>query len=162
MKVNGILSAIKTTMGGLSTQMKRMNVVSENIANAERSADADGKVYQKKVMSYDKPNAGRTRSFNSELGLRMHRSNSSHIPSSSVSGRGRSDQRDLAKVEEQKGEMLVYKPDHPQADENGYVKMPKINVIEEMVDLMSASRTYEANVSVMNAAKQIAKRSLEI
>ena len=58
--------------------------------------------------------------------------------------------------------MLVFKPEHPQADENGYVRMPKINVIEEMVDLISATRTYEANVSVMNAAKNIAKRSLEI
>ena len=69
---------------------------------------------------------------------------------------------DQYKVIEEKGEKLQFDPNHPQADENGYVKMPDINMVEEMVDLISASRTYEANVTVINAAKQMAKRALEI
>ena len=66
------------------------------------------------------------------------------------------------KVVEESGVRLVYDPQHPLADENGYVRVPDINPVEEMVSLVSATRTYEANVAVMNAAKLIAKKSLEI
>jgi flagellar basal-body rod protein FlgC len=57
---------------------------------------------------------------------------------------------------------LVYDPAHPYADENGYIRKPEINVVEEMVDLMSLSRTYEANVQTFNSTKDIAKKALEI
>ena len=65
-------------------------------------------------------------------------------------------------VKEIKGEKLVYNPGHPRADENGYVHMPNVNVVEEMVDLVSTSRTYEANVTVLDAAKKMAKHALNI
>ena len=80
MKVNGILSAIKTTMGGLSSQMKRMNVISENIANAERSADKDGKVYQKKVVTFDPVRKQHPRNFSDQVKLQLARTSSDHIP----------------------------------------------------------------------------------
>ncbi len=63
---------------------------------------------------------------------------------------------------EHKGEKLVFNPNHPQADDKGYVKMPDINMVEEMVDLISVSRSYEANVTVIDAAKQMAKKTFEI
>jgi len=66
------------------------------------------------------------------------------------------------KVIEHKGEKLVFNPNHPQADEKGYVKMPDVNMVEEMVDLIATSRSYEANVTVIEAAKQMAKRTFEI
>ena len=57
---------------------------------------------------------------------------------------------------------MVYDPSHPYADENGYIRKPDINVVEEMVDLMSLSRTYEANVQTFNSAKELAKKALDI
>ena len=67
-----------------------------------------------------------------------------------------------AKIVEVKGEKLVYNPGHPRADENGYVRMPNVNVVEEMVDLISSSRAYEANATVLDAAKKMAKNALNI
>lgn len=162
MKVGGIFSAIRTTLGGLSTQMKRMEVVSENIANAEKSPDEGGKVYQRKVLTPMRNQSRYSKRFGEELGLRLNRSHSDHMRSGSVERPSVNQKPQQFKVVEEKGEKLIFDPNHPQADENGYVKMPDVNMVEEMVDLISASRTYEANVTVMNAAKQMAKRSLEI
>ena len=67
----------------------------------------------------------------------------------------------MENVDNSEGE-LVYMPDHPDANEDGYVHMPNVNVITEMVDMISASRSFEANLTAFNAAKQIAKDSLEI
>ena len=64
-------------------------------------------------------------------------------------------------TDNEKGE-LVYMPDHPDANKDGYVEMPNVNVVTEMVDMISASRSFEANLTAFNAAKQIAKDSLEI
>lgn len=160
MKVNGILSAIKTTLGGLSGQMKRLEVISENIANAEKSPNKSGKVYQRQMIV--SPRKGQVRrTFNNELGMRLKTSDPNHIQPSGKSN-SRTDDPSNFKVVKEEGAKLVYNPAHPMADENGYVKMPNVNIVEEMVDLISASRTYEANVTVINAAKQIAKKSLEI
>ena len=64
--------------------------------------------------------------------------------------------------EDQKEGDLIYQPDHPDADENGYVRMPNVNIITEMVDMIAASRAYEANLTALNTSKQLAKDSLEI
>lgn len=162
MKVEGIFSAIRSTLGGLSTQMKRMEVISENISHAEKSPDEDGNIYQRKVLETKKGSSTYTRRFGDELGMRMNRTHTDHMQSTSVERPGRNGHVQDFKVVEEKGEKLVFDPNHPHADEKGFVKMPNINMVEEMVDLISASRTYEANVTVMNAAKQMAKRSLEI
>jgi flagellar basal-body rod protein FlgC len=162
MKVEGIFSAIRTTLGGLSMQMKRMDVISENIANAEKSPDDNGNVYQRKVLEPRRQGSGLSRKFGDVLGLRMNRSHHAHMQSSGPGKPGNPQALQEFKVIEQQGEKLIFDPNHPKADENGYVKMPDINMVEEMVDLISASRSYEANVTVMNAAKTMAKRSLEI
>jgi len=160
MKVNGILSAIRTTLSGLSGQMRRMEIISENIANADKSPDKKGNVYHRKIIvsPYKKP---LKRVFDQELQMRLKRTNPNHLQSKNNNPLRRDDPMKL-KVQEQKGEKLIYNPAHPMADENGYVKMPNVNMAEEMVDLISASRTYEANVTVINAAKLIAKKSMEI
>ncbi len=165
MKVNGVLNSLRTTLQGLSTQVRRMNVISENIANAERAPDKNGKVYQRKVLEFSGTRTSRARSFGDHMTLQMRRTNSGHILDSNMPDRlsdMRNGQRDPYKIVEQKGELLVYNTNHPQADENGYVRMPNVNMIEEMIDMISTSRTYEANVTVMDAAKQIAKRTMDI
>jgi len=161
MGTNGILSAMRTTMTGLGINMKKMEVTSENIANVEKSPDEKGNVYQKKIVDFGSQNRHKRSAFTDTLKMKLSRTNSSHIqPGQSGSQFGK--HGDEFKVTEQDGEKMVYNPDHPQANEQGYVKMPDINLIEEMVDLISASRSYEANVTVMNAAKQMAKKALEI
>jgi flagellar basal-body rod protein FlgC len=67
----------------------------------------------------------------------------------------------MKKQTRKKGE-LIYMPDHPDADQNGYVKMSNVNVINEMVDMIAASRSYEANLTAFNSSKQMAKDSLDI
>ncbi len=160
MKVNGILAAIRTTLSGLSGQMRRMEIISENIANAEKSPDEKGNVYQRKIIvsPYKKQPK---RIFNQELQMQLKRTNPNHLVSKNNDPLRRDEPMKL-KIQQVKGEKLVYNPAHPMADENGYVKMPNVNLAEEMVDLISASRSYEANVTVINAAKLMAKKSLEI
>lgn len=165
MKVNGIFTALKTTLSGLSVQLRRLELISENIANVEKSPDQNGQVYRKKVLISQNQKSVPTRSFGEQLNLKMRRSQNAHLTSVASNEPPVAEKTNELfpyKVKELKGEKLVYNPAHPQADSNGYVRMPDINPVEEMVDLISASRTYEANVTVMNAAKNIAKQALEI
>ncbi len=163
MKIGGILSAIHTTLSGMSNQMKRLDVISENIANAERAPDAKGRVYHRKVVVPKKTSKGHIH-FDPESSLPLRRQDQNHMSLKSAEEilTGRKPDEFPLKVVEEKGVKLVYNPSHPRADENGYVKMPNVNPVEEMVDLIAATRTYEANVTVLNAAKQLAKRALEI
>ncbi len=164
MKPTGIFSAIKTTLGGLSTQIKRMDLISQNIANAEKAPDQDGKVYQRKqlISQGDAREKQQTR-FSDRMRLQMRSSSKGHMESQATTKSGPdAPQSKPYKVVEQEGAKMVYEPTHPQADENGFVKLPDINPVEEMIDLISASRTYEANITVLNAAKQMAKRAMQI
>lgn len=161
MGVNGILSAIRTSLSGLSVQMKKMEVTSENIANVEKSPDDKGNVYQKKIVSFENQKNSINTKFGDALKIKLKRTRNEHIqPGGQYSAMAK--EKMPFEVKQQEGVKLVFNPNHPQADEKGYVKMPDINMIEEMVNLISASRSYEANVTVINAAKQMAKKSLEI
>jgi len=160
MNVSGVLSAIKTTMGGLNTQMRKLELISDNIANAEKTPDKNGKVYKRKIL-VSESNPTKTAQFSDALNMRLKKTNSNHLEPNAT----RLSNKDVEKsfeVVAQDSEVTVFEPNNPMADENGYVKKPDINLVEEMVDLISASRMYEANVTVMNAAKNIAKKSLEI
>ena len=162
MKVGGLFTAIHTTLSGLSSQMTRLDAISENIANAEKAPDDNGRVYRRKVVVPNKTAASRANRFQNVLGLKMRSTNPSHMNSRSIqgnSGVGRNEQERVVSME---GFKLEYNPGHPRADENGYVKMPKVNAVEEMADLLATTRTYEANVTVLNAAKDMAKKALEI
>ncbi|MFQ6604298.1 MAG: flagellar basal body rod protein FlgC [Fidelibacterota bacterium] len=166
MNTIGIFSSLRTTLAGLSSQMKKLNVISENIANAEKLPDENGKVYHRKtvvVSGNPAPATGRS-NFGSQMALALRQTKGSHIRHKHNAGSGlqTENQADSFKVVEMKGDKKVYDPSHPKADENGYVTMPNINTVEEMVDLVSASRLYEANISVMRAAKGMAKKALEI
>lgn len=160
MKVEGVLSAIKTTVGGLNRQMRKLEVISDNIANAEKTPDKNGEVYKRKVLVSETKKNNR-QSFSDQLRIKMKTTNNDHFQ---AGGNSAAKQKEAVnfKVVEQDSEILVYEPNHPMADENGYVKKPDVNLVEEMVDLISATRIYEANVTVMNAAKNIAKKSMEI
>jgi len=160
MKVQGVLSAIKTTIGGLNTQMRRLELISENIANAEKTPGEDGKLYKRKVLADETNDSKLKTKFSDTLNMKLRKSDNSHF--SPGSSRIEAKNNNKLEVIEQDGEILVFEPNHPMADEKGYIRKPDVNMVEEMVDMISATRMYEANVTVMNAAKNLAKKALEI
>ncbi|APF18215.1 flagellar basal body rod protein FlgC [Caldithrix abyssi] len=165
MKTPGIFSAIKWTMSGLNSQVRKMDVIAENIANAERAPDENGKLYQRKMVVEEEGARVRRPEFLNQLALKLRKADKGHLPAMLESDgplKARPGDPLKLKVVEVKGEKLVYNPGHPRADENGYVRMPNVNIVEEMVDLISSSRAYEANTTVLNAAKRMAKNALNI
>jgi len=163
MKVEGLFSTLKTSFSGLLASMKKLEVISENIANAEKLPDEKGKVYKRKIVKEITPNDQSHRTFEDHMTLSLRRSNPSHSSGhKKLKFQFTNDEEQQFKVVELDGVKRVYDPSHPQADENGYINMPKISLVEEMVNMISASRNYEANISVMNAAKQMAKKTLKI
>ncbi|NOZ74597.1 MAG: flagellar basal body rod protein FlgC [FCB group bacterium] len=155
---------MRNTFVGLSAQMKRLNVISENVANANRVADPNGDVYKKKRVLETGGRSAKPLSFTDHMTLSLARSRKNHIQQSSQNQNfsiGRKDPMPF-KVIEVDGERKIFDPSNPKADQQGYVRMPEINVVEEMVNMVNASRSFEANVNVLDAAKQMAKKALEI
>ena len=162
MRPGGILTALRTSLSGMGGQIKRLDAISENIANAERAPDANGNFYKRKIIVPEEQKTARRKMFGDEMDLKMTKSNKNHMSSKSINAILNPDNPFPVKIKEVEGHKMIFNPSHPRADENGYVKMPDVNPVEEMVDLISASRTYEANVTVLDASKQMAKKALEI
>jgi len=130
------LSGIHATSSALSAEQVRMDVVAQNIANAYTTKDASGGPYQRRMVSFETVLGG-VRS--SERGVKV----------SSI------------KNDKSPGEM-IYNPGHPHADANGMLKLPNVQLAMEMVDLMGASRAYEANLAVAKNSRGLAVRALSI
>jgi|SRR3954447_26852226 flagellar basal-body rod protein FlgC len=141
-----LFDAINTAATGLSAERLRMDVTAENLANAQTTRGADGKPYQRKVVALQE--AGTGTGFGATLGGAM-KSASGGVRVAGISA-------------DTTPNRLVYDPGHPDADARGYVSMPNVQPVTEMVDLISASRGYEANVTVMQTAKQMFSKTLEI
>lgn len=142
-----ILRCLDISASALTAQRFRMDVIGENIANAEVTRTANGEPYRRKVVVMsERPNA---------IPFKDHLKNSA----SAMVGNGAV----VSQVVEDPSDFkYVHNPDHPDADENGYVRMPNVDTITEMVDLMSASRAYEANITAFNTSKNMALKALEI
>ena len=143
-----------------------MNAVAENMANAETTETPEGGPYRRKrvVVSEDPVRT----SFKEELTQAragLSRTNSRHLSGFALPGaQGVEVPTADMKITEQADNSfrLVYDPSHPDANSDGYVKMPNVDVITEMVDMVAASRGYEANTSAIAAAKKMAKSALDI
>ena len=133
----------------LTAQRLRMNVTAENIANAETTKGADGNPYRRKEVTLQA--AGQAGTFGSQLSRAM-----------GTAGVAPGGVQATQITEDQTDGKLVYDPSHPDADANGYVQMPNVDSVSEMVDLISAQRAYEANVTAMSAAKQMFAKTLEL
>jgi flagellar basal-body rod protein FlgC len=118
-----------------------MDVIADNIANVETTRTSQGGPYKRKMVVFG-PRASFENAFRRELAY----------------GRG---VQAVKVVEDNSPFKLVYNPEHPDA-ENGYVKMPNVDIVKEMVDMISATRSYEANITSLNAAKSMALKALEI
>ncbi|MDH4246852.1 MAG: flagellar basal body rod protein FlgC [Deltaproteobacteria bacterium] len=143
------LSAMGASSSGMAAQRFRMNIISANIANAETTRTPEGGPYRRRDVVLGALPAQRT--FEEEL--RAQAQGKAEDPLHA---------KVLGVVVDQRPPMLKYDPGHPDANEDGYVAMPNINTMEEMTNLMLASRTYEANVTAFNATKTMALRALEI
>lgn len=134
----------------LTAQRFRMDVISSNMANADttRGKLVDGRwvPYQRKLIAME---AKESASFSSFLQQSMRDSVGEGVRVSRV-------------FEDEAPFKQVYNPSHPDADERGYVEMPNVDILKEMVDLMSATRSYEANVTALNATKAMISKALEI
>jgi len=140
-----IFKSLDISASALTAQSFRMDVISQNIANANTTRTAEGGPYQRKVTVLGQQEL----SFSSVLDAQK--------ADSQVSG--------VVVVKTEADETpfnLVYDPTHPDANAEGYVEMPNIDLVKEYVDMISASRSYEANVTVMNATKQMVLKALEI
>ncbi len=164
--MSGLLNAIDISSRGLSIQRSKMNIVAENIANAETTETKKGGPYRRQqiAVSEQKTNT----SFNSQLkkaGLKLQRTSSGHMTSSAQTIKGNAQVSDVQmKVIEDRTDnfKLVHDPSHPDADADGYVKYPDVEVVTEMVDMMAASRAYEANTVAISTAKKMAEQALDI
>jgi len=138
--------ALHTSASGLSAQRMRMNLITSNLANVDTLRTAEGGPYRRKepVFAAENPGPDFARALDDRL----------HPPAGRVTV--------VEVVEDPRPPVLKYKPGHPEADENGYVAMPNINLMEEMANMMSASRSYEANVTAISTTKKMALKALEI
>ena len=146
-----LFQSFDISASGMTAQRLRTDIISENIANVNTTRTAEGGTYRRKTVVFTEKNSN---SFNNLLLSNMG------VQGSGISGTGVKVSRI---VEDYETEMnMVYDPSHPDADENGYVTYPNVNVVTEMTNLIDASRSYEANVTAFNAAKAMASKGLEV
>jgi len=164
--ISGIFRAIEISASGLSAQRTKMNVVSENIANAQTTRTAEGGPYRRQRVRFSEQSDwapfGKVLK-QASLGLR--RTQRAHIanPSRSTSGRDNVSMVEAGSyVNPHDAPKRVYDPAHPDADADGFVAMPNVNIVTEMVDMMVASRAYEANITAIESAKHMADKALNI
>jgi flagellar basal-body rod protein FlgC len=152
------LSALNISASGMTAERMRLDVVSENISNLKTTRTEDGGPYKRKMVVFE---TVKERSFQDVLngaarGVRGR--NGQKIGSIGAAGGVR-----VAEiVEDDRDFKPVYDPLHPDADVDGYVMMPNIDLVKETIDGMSASRGYDANLTAFNAIKAMASKALEI
>ena len=122
---------------GMTAQAQRLNVVASNLANVDSATGADGQPYRAKQVVFSTTPMG-------------------------ADGQGGAGVKVSAVVEDNSPMKLVYDPKHPMANAQGYVAMPNVNPVDEMVNMISASRSYQNNVEVMNTSKSLLLKTLTI
>jgi flagellar basal-body rod protein FlgC len=141
-----LYDALHTSSTGLSAQRLRMNLISANLANVNTTRTPEGGPYRRKeVVFAARPQAA---AFRDMLRARQTRQ-PSEVQAAKI-------------IEDTRPPVMKHAPHHPDADASGYVAMPNVNVMEEMVNMISATRSYEANVTAIKAAKDMALKALEI
>lgn len=135
-----VFKAFRISASGLTAERLRMDTIANNLANANTTRTEEGGPYRRQVPIFA-PILDRYLQGGNQVGQGV---------------------QVVGVVEEDSPPRLVYDPQHPDANEDGYVEMPNVHVVKEMVDLITATRAYEANIVALNAAKSMAQRALEI
>jgi len=135
-----LIAGIDVTAGALNAQKTRLDIVAQNIANAQTTRTPEGGPYQRQVVSFETELVRREGAGGASLqSVKVGSITADHTPG-----------------------QQVYNPQHPDAGPDGLVTMPNVNLAYEMVDLITASRAYEANLSVVKNARQMAMKALDI
>ena len=142
----GVFSSMNVAATGMTAQQLRMDVISENIANASTTRTQKGGAYRRKTVVFSEQD---TTSFDHILNGYLGYYKPNGVKVTQV-------------VEDPSDLRLVYEPDNPDANEEGYVEYPNVDTVTEMTNLIDSSRAYEANVTAFNAAKSIAAKGLEL
>lgn len=130
-----VFSGVRISASGLSAERMRMDIISSNVANAKTTRTENGGAYVRKVASFEE-------NYDEKLGM---------LGVKTVS------------IEKDKSPLRkLYEPNHPDADEEGYVEYPNVDLLVEMSDLIAASRSYESNIDTLNAQKSMISKALEI
>ncbi len=144
----GMFTSFDINASGLTAQRYRMDIISENVANANTTRTKDGTPYVRKVVTFAEAD-GQT-PFSRVMNDSLDRYSGKGVKVTGV-------------YEDKVTEMnMVYDPSHPDADENGYVLYPNVNIITEMTNLIDASRAYEANSTAFTATKAMAMKGLSL
>jgi flagellar basal-body rod protein FlgC len=139
------MTAMQIGASGLTAQRMRMDTIASNLANIETTRTPEGGPYKRKdVMFAALPLDPFSSSFNDALADQVRQVQVTKV------------------VEDQSAPTMVFNPNHPDANEKGYVAMPNINLMEEMVNLINATRSFEANIQSINAAKSMALRAIDL
>ena len=144
----GMFTSFDINSSGLTAQRYRMDIISENVANANTTRTGDGTPYVRKVVTFKEKD--KQTPFSRVLNKSMDTYTGEGVK---IGGVYKDTQTEMN---------MVYDPSHPDADENGYVTYPNVNIITEMTNLIDASRAYEANATAFNASKSMAMKGLSI
>ncbi len=145
----GIFGMINTGASGLTAERFRMDIISENIANANTTETEEGTPYRRKMAVFQE---------RQKTEFRIPMDIKEEVNEGGIGNGVR-----VSRIEEDKSPFrYIYDPSHPNANKEGYVAMPNVNIIKEMTDMITATRAYEANVSVVNTAKGMATAAMNI
>jgi len=148
----GYMTAFQIGASALSAQRLRLDIISNNIANAETTKTASGGAYQRQDVEFgasqQQTSFGNLMSFNGTMSDQMN---------SSLTG-----VKVNKIITDTSPGTRVYDPTHPDADAKGYVTYPNVNMVVEMTNMLSASRSYEAGLSIVDAAKSMALKAIDI
>jgi flagellar basal-body rod protein FlgC len=161
----GIFDSFDISSSGMTAEMYRMDVISQNMANANTTRTEDGTPYVRKVVTFQEKTDSKNRTFSHMLdtafsnlsGREIGTTNSARLTSPGTGVKIGGLYEDTWTEE-----TMAYDPENPDADENGYVHYPNVNVITEMTDMIDASRGYEANQAAFEATKSMALKGLEM
>lgn len=147
-----MFGGIDAAASGLTAERLRMDVISNNIANVNSTRTVDGGPFKRKYVIFQ-PREAEKNSFSTMLEGAMNKGGKNRA-GDGVRAIGIGTDDSMGK--------LVYDPGHPDANADGYVELPNVDIVTEMVDMITASRAYEANVTTINAAKSMAQQALNI
>ncbi len=140
----GLFDGFEISVSGMDAQMRRMRLIASNLANAGSTRSVDGQTYRRKEILFS------AMPLNQTGGIEFDRMDELRKVST------------VGVVEDQSPFRRVHMPGHPDADEQGFVEFPNVERFEEMVNMMDAFRSYEANLTTFNASKDMMKKAFEI
>ena len=144
----GIFSSFGVNASGMTAERYRMDIISQNVANANTTRTEDGTPYRRKIVTFEERGTD-ANSFGTIFRRARGMDTGNGVKATGV-------------YEDQSDYTMVYDPSHPDADENGYVYYPNVNIVTEMTNMIDAERSYQANATAFEASKSMAMKGLDI